>query len=165
MPSQPLESYGYDIPDGEWKKIDGINSCLKSILPTLQELYEKAISFKVGLSFYRVVEGEERIHDRVLDILTPYISKVFESRGFKPYWVFRPTDLSPFTVSYVFRGYQFIIFSRQGVLQVSEITREGETTLNISPRYVRSSGLTHDIEGYELDDRYPFCRSVSRQRG
>jgi predicted Zn-ribbon and HTH transcriptional regulator len=46
-----------------------------------------------------------------------------------------------------------------GVLHVSEITREGETVLNISPRYVRSSGLTHDIEGYELDDRYPFCRS------
>ena len=84
---------------------------------------------------------------------------VFESRGFKPYWVFSPTDLSPFTVRYVFRGYEFVVFSRQGVLHVSEITCECETILNISPIYVRSSGLTHDIEGYVLDDRYPFCRS------
>jgi hypothetical protein len=159
MASQRLESFGHDIPDEEWKKIDDINACLKSILPALQEIWEKAISFEVGLSFYRAIQGEERINDKVLDILTPYISRVFESRGFKPYWVFTPTDLSPFTVRYVFRGYEFIVFSRKGVLHVSEITREGETVLNISPRYVRSSGLTHDIEGYELNDQYPFCKT------
>jgi hypothetical protein len=40
MASQPLQSFGYDIPDAEWKKIDDINACLKSILPTLQEICE-----------------------------------------------------------------------------------------------------------------------------
>jgi hypothetical protein len=75
--SLPLQSFGYDIPDAEWRKIEAINACLKSILPTLQEIWEKAISFEVGLSFYRAIQGEERINDKVLDILTPYISKGF----------------------------------------------------------------------------------------